>query len=343
MIGEISGDFLQWLRGFYFVAEEGNARKASIAMGRVKSTISRQIRCLEKELGVTLFDRTAGRMVITPEGQKLRERAFGLFEYIQQMTDEVKNGEPDYLGKIVIATTHVIIDSILPPYVENFLKLHPQVTFQFEEGVLEKIYEKIESGEVDFGITFFVAGYRTLVYHALYETGLVLIAAKNNPYFSRRTIPTLKQIAEVPLILLTQRTSVSTLLKERFAQDHLKLHVIMRHNNFATIKKYVARGMGVAILGGNAISEEDEKYFDIYNLDRYFPKRTYGIVLNRKKYLSAVAKEFIRTIKPDIDFTAPFRPSEAVPLLLLDEFLQRGSKMNHSAAQADARITRKKT
>jgi DNA-binding transcriptional LysR family regulator len=60
MIEEFSGNFLHWLRGFGFVVEIGNVRKAAIAMGRRQSTISRQIQCLETELGVTLFDRSSG-------------------------------------------------------------------------------------------------------------------------------------------------------------------------------------------------------------------------------------------------------------------------------------------
>jgi DNA-binding transcriptional LysR family regulator len=51
MIEEISGDLLQWLRGFYFAAERGGVTQAAIVMGREQPTITCQIQCLEKELG----------------------------------------------------------------------------------------------------------------------------------------------------------------------------------------------------------------------------------------------------------------------------------------------------
>ena len=66
MIEEIPGDLLQWLRGFYFVAERGGVTQAAVVMGREQPTITRQIQCLEKELGVTLFDRSSGKMKLTP-------------------------------------------------------------------------------------------------------------------------------------------------------------------------------------------------------------------------------------------------------------------------------------
>ena len=318
MIDEISGDFLQWLRGFYFVAKERGLRQASIAMGREKSTISRQIQCLENELGVTLFNRSSGKMVITPEGKILQEEADALFEGVKRIKGEFKQEGTSYRGKIFIATTHAIIDSILPPYIEDFRRLHPAVTFQFDGASPELVYQKVESGEMDFGITFFERGHKTLVYHDLHETGLVMIAPKNSPFFPGK-VPTLQQMAEAPLIL---RGSHEPLLKGLFAKGRLKPNVVMVHNNFANLKKYVAHGVGVAIMGGHTISPEDEQNFAIFSLDRYFPKRKYGIILKKKKYFSAMVKAFIRTIKPDIDFSANREPSEA-PVLSMPEILRK--------------------
>jgi DNA-binding transcriptional LysR family regulator len=189
MIDEMSGDLLQWLRGFYFVAEKGSIQQAAIAMGRERPTISRQIQCLEKELGVTLFDRSSGNMRITPEGKILQEGALELFEYVKQLKGELKDQGLDYCGRISIATTHSIIYTILPPYIESFRKQHPKVVFQFEGSTREKVHEKVESAEADFGIAFFETGHKTLMCHDLFEAGLILIAPKNNPTSLGRPFP----------------------------------------------------------------------------------------------------------------------------------------------------------
>ena len=302
MIEEIPGDFIQWLRGFSFVAEKGSVRQAAIAMGREQPTISRQIHCLEKELGVTLFDRSSGKMRITPEGKALQEEAVSLFEGVKRIKGQFKEQDFDYRGKIVIATTHAIIDTILPPYVDDFRRKHREVTFHFEGAIREMVYEKVESAEADFGIGPSDPSPKTVACHDLFETSLILIAPKNTPFFTGKS-PTLKQIAEAPLILFAHRGSVEPLIEGRFAEGRLKPNVIMTHNNFVSIKKYVAQGMGVAILGGYALSPEDERSFDVCSLDRYFPKRRYGILLKNKKYFSPMVKAFIHSIKPDIDFS----------------------------------------
>ena len=73
MIEELNGDFLQWLRGFYYVAQTGSIRRAAQMMNRNPSTISYQLRSLEEELNTVLFDRYKKSLRITPEGKKLFE------------------------------------------------------------------------------------------------------------------------------------------------------------------------------------------------------------------------------------------------------------------------------
>ena len=301
MINEIPGDLVQWLRGFYFVAERGGVRQAAIAMGREQPTISRQIKCLEKELGITLFDRSSGKMKITPEGRILLEKAVSLFEDVKGIKNEFKKQEVEYEGKIVIATTHAIIDSFLPRYIGEFRKLHPLVKFHLEGGIRETVFEKIESAEADLGIAFSESVPKTIMCYELSETGLVLIAPRNNPFFKTKA-PTLKQIAGAPLILFSHRGLPERLIENRFAIENLKPNVVMTHNNHVSVKKYVALGMGAAILSGQTVSEEDKKILDIYPLDRYFPRRKYALLLRKRKYIPPMVKAFIRTMKPDIEF-----------------------------------------
>jgi LysR family cys regulon transcriptional activator len=140
---------------------------------------------------------------------------------------------------------------------------------------------------------------------------MMMIAAKNNPYFSGKELPTLKQIAEAPLIVFAYRGWTDSQIEHRFALEQLKPNIVITLDNFFLLKRYVSEGMGIALMSGNALSPEDEQHFNIYNLNPYFSTRRYGIFLNRKKYLSPMVKAFVRTIKPDIDFLASQEHSEA--------------------------------
>src|SRR5579863_1824156 len=114
MIDQMSGDFLQWIRGFYFVAECGSVTKAAELMGREQPTVTHQIKCLEKEFGVTLFDRSSGAMKLTAEGRVLLEKSISLFEVVRGMKSDLLRERMEYDGHIVIAASYTVIDTFLP-------------------------------------------------------------------------------------------------------------------------------------------------------------------------------------------------------------------------------------
>ena len=301
MIEEMGGDFLQWLRGFFFVAKTGSVTLAASEMGRNQPTISHQIKCLESEFGVTLFDRSRGKMDLTPEGKVFLDKAISLFEIIKEMKSEIGESLLAHSGKVTIATTHAIIHYFLPGLIVQFKKKHPGVSFELEGGGLNMILEKLVSAEADFGIANFKTVPDTLVYYDLFETKLNLIAQRDNP-FSLKKKPTLAQISKAPFIFFPRSSTITPMIEEKFTEHALTLNVIMVLNNFEDVKKYVALGMGVSILDAYTLTEEDRGRFDIFSLDRFFSLRKYGLVMRKKKYLSPAVKAFIRSVKGDIQF-----------------------------------------
>lgn len=301
MIEEIAGDFLQWLRGFYFVTKRKSVTHAALDMGRNQPTVTHQIKCLESQFGVTLFDRSSGKMELTPEGSLFLEKAISLFEIIREMKSDLGQDRLEYKGGVIVATTHAVTRFFLPSYVVNFRRTHPNVSFDLEGGGLEMILGKVESAEADFGIACIDTIPNTIAYHDLFETELKLIAPKNNIFFSRKS-PTLKQISKVPFICFPHSSTITPFIERRFSEEQLQLNVILILNDFDTVKTYVGLGLGVSILDRFTILKEDEGNLDIFPLRRFFTKRRYGILLRKKKYLSPAAKAFIRTIKPDIQF-----------------------------------------
>ena len=90
MIEELNGDFLQWLRGFYYVSQTGSIRRAAQMMNRNPSTISYQIRSLEEELNTVLFDRyrkASGSL------QRVKNFLNGLFTRLKRCADSVQRSE----------------------------------------------------------------------------------------------------------------------------------------------------------------------------------------------------------------------------------------------------------
>ncbi|MGD9033571.1 MAG: LysR family transcriptional regulator [Desulfobacteraceae bacterium] len=302
MIEEMGGDFLQWLRGFYFVAKTGSVTHAALEMRRNQPTVSHQIKCLENEFGVTLFNRASGKMELTPEGKVFLEKVISLFEIVKEMKNEIAGINLEHEGRIVVAATHAIIHFFLPRFIVDFRSTHPNVKFEIEGGGLEMILEKVESAEADFGIANLPKVPEALNYDDLFETRPKLIASKKSPFSPGKRL-TLKQISKAPFLTFPHSSTLRPFIERRFKENDLTLNVVLALNNYNAVKKFVALGLGVSILDDYALTEEDKGKLDIFSLDRFFEKRVYGIITRKKKYLSPAAKAFIRSIKPDITFT----------------------------------------
>jgi len=300
MIEEMPGDFLQWLRGFYYVTKQGSVTNAAGVMGRQQPTISRQIKCIEKELGVTLFDRSMGKMELTPEGSIVLDKVISIFEDIKEIQNVTGEGNLSFRGKIAISASHSIIDSFLPSHIVSFVEAHPLVSFHLDGALSESVIEKVDSGEADLGITYLNSPPETIIPYPLFTTRPILIAPKNHSFFTG-TDPTLQQLSRCPLILFSRTGEVEPYIADRFAQEQLKPNVVCTQTSVVSVKKYIELGMGATISVSNVISTGDQERFEITPLDRYFQDRTYYLFLRRKKYRSPAVNAFIRAIKPDIE------------------------------------------
>ena len=300
MLQEIRGDFLQWLRGFYYVAKNRSVLLASTEMGRNQPAISHQIKCLERELGVILFDRSKGKMELTPEGKKVLKITISIFELILEMKSETHQRDTELIGEVAIAATHALILYYLPAFISNFREKNPLVSFQLQGGGVEMIVDKVESSEVDFGMACFESLPKNLYQQELFDTKLKLIAPRGHTYWPQGEI-TLELISKAPFIAFPPTSTISRLINRTFSENGLKLKVIQELNNFEIVKKYVEYGMGVSILDGYTLTEEDEGKFDIYALDKYFDTRVYSIILRKRKYLSPTALSFLHCVKPNFN------------------------------------------
>ena len=299
MIQEIRGDFLQWLRGFYLVAKDKSFSRAGLEMGRNQPTVSHQVKCLEKEFGLTLIDRSGSKLELTLEGRFFFQKTISIFEKIKEMRDYANHAVSKIEGEISIASTQAVINYFLPHHISEFIKRYPKVTFNAEGGGLENILAKIESADADFAILNQDSVPKDFIYYDLFETKLVLITSRKGPYTIKGNF-NLSDIAKVPFISPPKTSSTAYSIGKRFSDAGLKLNTVAIFNNFEAVKRYVSLGLGVTILDDYMLAQEDKERFDIFPLEVFFQPRRYGIVLQRKKYLSLAVKKFLKTIKPDI-------------------------------------------
>jgi DNA-binding transcriptional LysR family regulator len=290
---------LQQLRGFCYAARNKSISRAAEKMFLSQPSVSLQIKALERELGATLFERRGPRIELTHDGQRLLELARPLVEAIDHLDESFASlRESAECGTVNIAAGGSTLQYLLPPFVEKYTREYPRVDVRLHNVTGKAGLALLRDGEVDFAVGPMFDTPPDIVFHPLVTYEPMLITRHDHP-LAGRTRVTLKDIAKYPLILPPKTQSTYRVVESVFTEHSLDHDVKLEVGGYDVIKKYVELGLGISIVMSHCLSGAD--HLHSIPLRRYFPKRTYGVVLRKGKELSPAAEQFVRTIRGDSD------------------------------------------
>ena len=128
----------------------------------------------------------------------------------------------------------------------------------------------------------------------MYSFDPALIMPLGHP-LTRRSEITIEDISPYGLILPPRRLTTWRLVDRVFQQYGVPFHVVLEVGGWEVIKRYVEADFGLSIVTGICLREEDR--LEARNMNRYFPKRTYGVVARRGRHLPAPARAFLEEIQ----------------------------------------------
>ncbi len=289
---------LQQLRGFCYAAQTGNISKAAERLFLSQPSVSLQIQALEREFRCTLFERRGPRITLTPDGKMLYELAAPLVEEIDQLheTFNARRGAVES-GRLDIAAGESTILYILPRIVQQFAQVHPGIELKLHNVTGRDGLAMLRADEVDFAVGSMIDVPEDIEYRPTFSYDPVLIAAENHPLAKKKRV-TIQDVARHPLILPPRHLTTWRVVDLVFEQHNLKYQVQLEAGGWEVIKKYVELGLGVSVVT-NICLTGNEKLVAI-PLGKYFPKRTYGLVLRKGKFLSPQAQRFIEVMSQDV-------------------------------------------
>jgi DNA-binding transcriptional LysR family regulator len=290
---------LQQLRGFYYTAQARNMSKAAQQMGLTQPSVSLQIQALERDLEATLFERQGPRISLTHDGKTLFQLAKPLVDGFDALDDDF-TARRDSLekGRLDIAAGGSTLQYVLPRFVELFLKEHPGIDLKLHNVTGESGLEMLGEGKVDFCVGPMLSIPAEIAFHPVSTYDPVLITARDHPLATRKRL-TLRDISRYPLVLPPRHLSTWRQVEMVFAQHDLSYEVRLEVGGWEVIKKYVELGMGISIVMSNCITGSEN--LAVQPVDKYFPKRTYGVVLRKAAHLSPQARSFIKIMSPAVE------------------------------------------
>lgn len=137
---------------FRSVVKTGTVSGAARLLHISQPAVTRTLHLLEGELGLSLFERIKGRLLITPEAQALLpqvERLFGQVDAVQQLTSEIKNG---YAGTLTIASVASLSSTIVAVAISRFSTEHPKVRVDLRALSTRQVVDSVMNNQVDLGV-----------------------------------------------------------------------------------------------------------------------------------------------------------------------------------------------
>ncbi|CAM3019961.1 LysR family transcriptional regulator [Paenibacillus sediminis] len=297
---------IRQLSYFLVIAKEEQITRAAKVLHMEQPPLSRQLKLLEQELGVTLFDRQGKQMKLTPAGESLKRRAESLLDYFNETIKEVKDIENGLQGTLSVGSVFSSI-SLLPPKISHFHERHPRVIFKILEGDHFTLGEYLENRNIELVVTRlpFESNYDSSRYSILRLPSDPFVAVIPRTWdflTSQQSIP-MKGLADLPLLALKSDKTIR--LHEKIVDECRRFgfepNIICECSSVAIIIALVVTGIGATILPKSVMSSfpiSEIKMLDIP--DTSFQSEV-GIVWLKNRYLSKSAQAFIDTFQHEIE------------------------------------------
>ncbi len=287
---------LKQLRAFCHTARSGSISLAAESLYLSQPSVSLQIQALEREMGITLFERRGPQIKLTPEGDVLYQLSDPLVEGIDKLQESfaAAYGKLED-GELNIAAGESTILYILPAPIKQFADEYPKIRLKLHNVTGRDGMSMLRADEADFAVGSMLEVPDDVIYRPIFTYNPTLITSPDHPLGSRDTV-TLEEISPYGLILPPHHLSTWRVVDLVFKQHGLGYKVTLEAGGWEVIKKYVQLNMGISIVTDVCLTPCDKVHR--IPLNEYFPTRSYGIVIRKKKFLSPQARRFIEMMDP---------------------------------------------
>ncbi|MBF0471342.1 MAG: LysR family transcriptional regulator [Gammaproteobacteria bacterium] len=288
---------LKKLRAFCFTARLGSFSQAAEALYLSQPSVTLQVQALERDMDMKLFERRGPSIRLTPEGEALYLLANPLVDGIDRLAESfaASFGSMDS-GEINIAAGESTILYILPDAITRFAERYPGIKIKLHNVTGRDGMAMLRADEADLAVGSMLEVPDDIDYRPSLSFDPYLITPLDHPLAGREKVR-LKEISPYGLILPPRHLSTWRMVDLVFTQNRASYQVALEAGGWEVVKKYVALGLGVSIVTDVCLKEGEP--LSRIPLGKYFPRRSYGVVVRKGKFLSPPAKKFIELMDPD--------------------------------------------
>ncbi|QAA31390.1 LysR family transcriptional regulator [Clostridium manihotivorum] len=246
---------LKQLNSFVTICKLQSFTQAADSLGYAQSTITTQIKLLENELGVKLFERIGKSITLTHQGKKLLPYA----KQMLKLSSEIKNvltSEEVPSGVLTIGAAESLCVLRLPEILKEYRRLYPNVEVSMKFGNCTDFRHFLRDNFIDvaFSLGTRIESEDFITEISFDEPMLLLTAPGHHLIDKSEVLP--EDIAKEPLILTELGCSYRAVFENMLNSLNLKANVVLETGSVQAIKQFTMSGLGVTLLPKVAVEEE---------------------------------------------------------------------------------------
>lgn len=284
---------LRQLKTFRAVATLLSFNRAAEVLNYAQSTISAQIRALEEDLGVRLFDRLGKRIVLTEAGELLSQYAQKMLDIeAETLADVKRRNQPQ--GSLTIRAPQSIGNTYLPRVLGEFRRRFPRVNFDFHTCAFHSLEHELQTGVTD--LAFLLAESiqsASLVAEPLRFEPLLMVSNPGNPLAQKSNV-SIKDLADQPIFLAKSDCGYRMAFEQMLTEAKVQPRTLLEFNSVEMLKSCLATSDGVTMIPEVTVrSEIDHGELSVLQWEEERMETAVLMIRHKEKWLSPSLQAFI--------------------------------------------------
>lgn len=296
---------IKQLEAFVRIVKNKSFSQTAKELYLTQPTVSSYISSLEEDLGVQLFTRTTKEVHTTSEGEQIYLYAKDIVNLSNKIRNAFKEEQKDDINEIVISSSSIPGQYLLPGMLANFSKRYPSTEFRVHETDSKGAVSDVAEHRADIGFCGTIVPKMACTFLPFYEDELILITPNTSYYQKKKENKDLSFLAQADFVMREQGSGTKQEALKILQQNGLNLDnmkVVARFANTGAVLLSVKEGVGVAIVSKLAARSEikNQEVLDFPLQEGGYFRKIY-MVSNSNYPLSKRAKLFMQMIQNHVD------------------------------------------
>ncbi|MBQ6448752.1 LysR family transcriptional regulator [Cytobacillus oceanisediminis] len=282
---------IRQLHYFVEVVKQKNMTKASDKLHISQPALSKAIKSLESEIGLTLIHRSNKTHELTDAGSVVFEYAQKIIAQVEEMSFTLHDMTNLTRGNINIGLPPIIGSLFFPKIIAAFHKAYPNIQINIREYGAAKVVKSVEEGEFEMGVAVLPLTDDSFHIFPLVKEALKLIVPESHRFANRKKVH-MKELKAEEFIFYSEEFALYEIMRRKFIQEGFEPNIIFKSSQWDFMVEIVAANLGISILPESICNRANNNQVRFIDLE---PVTNWELVIITKKdrYLSVASRRFI--------------------------------------------------